>query len=304
MHYNQIGVGFGQPVDRRLAPVRRAVIDHPEDACCRAVGGPLHDLRDQAPERLDACRGFTPAHDDPPTDVPGRQVLARTTALVLVLDPQRTPGCRGQAGMTPDAGLDTGLFISTDDVILGTKWFPLPVPRIPIQHSASFFDKVRISGKNPVLVLPRFDRIGIEYPPDGAGTDRLAQGLTGLRSDVRRREPTQGQIRVVDGLTRDGFDEGVVQRGKTGPFALDQGHRPSQTPPGPSVVANSARHWDGGAPRWRPGHSRGGDRPARATPAWHVVATDTRLSVAARYLGLAPGNHRESEDDRLARDLA
>jgi hypothetical protein len=94
--------------------------------------------------------------------------------------------------MTPDAGLDTGLFIGTDDVILGAQRFPLPVPSIQIQHAPCFFDKLGVSGKNPILVLPRFDGIGIEYAPDCAGTDRLAQRPTGLCSDVRRREPTQG----------------------------------------------------------------------------------------------------------------
>ena len=304
MHHHQIGLGLGQPVDRRLAPVRRAVIDPPEDARRRTVGFPLQHVRDQAPERLDPCRRFTPAHDDTPTDVPGRQVLSRTTALVLVLDTQRPPGGRGQAGMTPDAGLDTGRFLGTAAVILRAKRFPWPVPSLPIQHAPGFFDQGRGAGNNPVLVLPGLDGIGIAYPPDGAGTDRFPQRPTGRRGDVRRREPTPRQRRVVDCLPRDGFDEGLVPRGKTGPSVLDPGQRPRQTPHGPSVVSHSARRGDGGAPLRLPGHSIGGDRPASVTPMGHGVAAETRPSVAAQALGLVPRNRRASEDDRLARDLA
>jgi hypothetical protein len=54
--------------------------------------------------------------------------------------------------MTPEAGLDTGLFIGTAAVILGAKRFPLPGPSRPIQHAPGFFDTVGGSGKNPLLV--------------------------------------------------------------------------------------------------------------------------------------------------------
>src|SRR5262249_54859751 len=160
---------------------------------------------------------------------------------VLMLDTHRTSGRWGQPGMTSAPGLDTGLFIGTDDVILRAKRFSLPGPRVQIQHSPSFFGKVWISRKNPVLVRPGFDGIGAEYPPDGAGTDWLTQRPTRLHGDVCRREPAQRQSSVVDGLTRDGFDESVVQGGKTGPSVLAQGHRPSETPHGPSVASNIAR---------------------------------------------------------------
>jgi hypothetical protein len=131
-------------------------------------------------------------------------------ALVLVLDTLRAPRRRWQAGTAPDAGLDTGLFIGADDVILGAKRCSLPVASIQIQYAPGFFRTGGVAGKNPILVLPGFDGIGIAYPPDRAGTDRLAQRPTRLCGNVRRREPTQGQGSVVDRLTRDSFDAGLV----------------------------------------------------------------------------------------------
>src|SRR5215475_1252152 len=304
MHDNEIGVGRGQSADSRLAPVRRAIIHHPKDTLCCLVGLLFHHLRDQAPERLNARRRFTPAHDNAPPDIPGCQVLQRPPSGVLVLDPQRAPGSWWQARMAPNARLNTRLFIGADDVILGTKWFPLPGPGVQIQYLPSFVGKLRISGKNLVFVLPGFDGIGIENAPDRAGTDGLAQGPTRLHSEVCRREPTQRQASIVDRLTRTGFHEGTVQRGKTGPSGLDQVHLPNRTPPGPSVAANTAQRWDGGAPLPPHGHWTGRGQHARATPRWRVVVADRRLSVAAQYSGLAPQSHRENPADRLARDLA
>src|SRR5215510_16219263 len=127
MHDNEICVGHGQPVDRCWATVRRAVIHHPKNPLRGLLGLLFHHLRDQAPEWLDACRRFTPAHDNAPLDIPRCQVLQRTTPGVLVLDPLRPSGSRWQAGRASQARLNTGLFISADDVILGAKWCPLPV---------------------------------------------------------------------------------------------------------------------------------------------------------------------------------
>src|SRR5262249_35351910 len=128
MHDNEIGVGGSQPADSCLASVRRAIIHHPKDALRCPVGLLLHHLRDQTSERLNACRRFTPAHDDAPPDIPRCQVLQRTAPGVLVLDPHRPPGSWWQAGMASNARLNTGLFISADDVILGAKRCSWPVP--------------------------------------------------------------------------------------------------------------------------------------------------------------------------------
>jgi len=195
--------------------------------------------------------------------------------------------------MAAEARLDTGLFIGTDDVILGAKWGPLPVSGIQIQHSSRLLGKVGVAGKDPLLVAPRFEGIGSQNPPDRAGTDRLAQRRPGLRRDICGREPTQGQSGLMDRFTCYSFNPGLLQRGKTRSCGLAREHRSSRTHPAPSVASSTARHWDGGALLRQRGCWRGGDRPARATPTWRVVAVERPLSVAERGLEHALPSLRE-----------
>src|SRR5262249_8061399 len=150
----------------------------------------------------------------------------RAATLIFIFDPLGSPWSWRQTRMTTPAGLNAGFLVSTDNVVVRAKGLPVPEPSIQIQYPASLLCKLRVSGKNPVFVLPGFDGIGIEYPPDRAGTDGLAQGPARLHSEVRRREPTQGQAGMVDCFTRTGFHEGTVQRGKTGPSVLAPAYLP------------------------------------------------------------------------------
>src|SRR5215475_6208055 len=147
VHHQQLGVSLRQTTHGGFAPVRGAIIDDPENTLGAAVGLLFHDLRHQAAKGLKTSRGFTPSHDEPPADIPGGQVLQGSAALVFVLNPHRAPGRGGQTRMAAEASLDTGLFISTDDVLFGAKWRPLPIPRIQIPHTARLLGKVRIAGK-------------------------------------------------------------------------------------------------------------------------------------------------------------
>ena len=147
VHHQQIGVSLRQTTHGGFAPVRGAIIDEPENTLGAAVGLLFHDLRHQAAKGLKTSRGFTPSHDEPPADIPGGQVLQGSAALVFVLNPHRAPGRGGQTRMAAEASLDTGLFISTDAVLFGAKWRPLPIPRIQIPHTARLLGKVRIAGK-------------------------------------------------------------------------------------------------------------------------------------------------------------
>src|SRR5262245_54357726 len=89
MHDNEICVGHGQPVDRCWATVRRAVIHHPKNPLRGLLGLLFHHLRDQAPEWLDACRRFTPAHDNPtlPSTAAHHPGRTRTRSAAPVREP-------------------------------------------------------------------------------------------------------------------------------------------------------------------------------------------------------------------------
>jgi len=69
---------------------------------------------------------FAASHDVSTADIPPRQVLQCAATLVLEFDVVRPPWSRRQAWMAPDTGLDTGLLIGTNNVILGAKRLTLP----------------------------------------------------------------------------------------------------------------------------------------------------------------------------------
>jgi hypothetical protein len=50
--------------------------------------------------------------------------------------------------MAPDTGLNTGLLISTNDVILGAKRLPLPHPGVQVQDPPSLGGEERVTRPN------------------------------------------------------------------------------------------------------------------------------------------------------------
>ena len=64
--------------------------------------------------------------------------------------------------MAAAAGLDAGLLVGAEDVILGAQGLALPHARIEVQNRAGLLGEVGITRKNPVLVPPRFDGIRIQ----------------------------------------------------------------------------------------------------------------------------------------------
>ena len=139
--------------------MRRPVVHNPEQAFPGLIGFLGQHLVDQTPKRLDASRGLTPSHDIPPAYIPGGQVLQRPAPLVFVLDAQGVPWGRRQAGMTAAPRLDTGFFVGTENVILGSQPLALPEPCIQVEDRSGLLGKLGIPGKEPIAVVPGFNRI-------------------------------------------------------------------------------------------------------------------------------------------------
>lgn len=160
MDQDQVWIGQREPLAGGLPTMGRPVVHHPEDPPARAVGFLVHHLVNESPKRLDPGVRFTASPNVSTADIPPRQVLQRAATLVLECDVGRPPWSWRQAWMAPDTGLDTGLLIGTNTVILGAKRLTLPYSRVQIQDPPSLVGEERITGKNPVLVLPGFESIG------------------------------------------------------------------------------------------------------------------------------------------------
>ena len=108
--------------------------------------------------------------------------------------------------MATAAGLDAGLLVGAEDVVLGAQGLALPPARIEVQNGAGFVGEVGGTRKNPVLVPPRFDGIRIKYSPHCTTTDRCAQHGAGSGGDVGQGLAAQWLFGFCDQFTGDRLD--------------------------------------------------------------------------------------------------
>src|SRR5215468_1145065 len=171
MDQNDTRIDLTQPLLRGSPAMRRAVVYNPKQPFPRPIGFLCQHLLDQPAKGCNTGPRFTPAHDIAPAYVPGGQILQGPLALIFVLNIGRAARRRRQGGMATVAGLDAGLLVGAQDVVLGPQGFALPQARIEVQNRASLVNEAGITRKNPVLVSPRFEGIRIEHPPHHAATD-------------------------------------------------------------------------------------------------------------------------------------
>lgn len=126
------------------AAVRRAVVDHPEDAPRRAVRLLRHDVFDETVKRRDAGSWLAPSKHPGSMHVPGGQVGPGPVPPILVLDPLRLAGRHRRGGMAALPRLNTGLFISRDHVVARSQRPPVPATRVEIQDRIGALGKARI----------------------------------------------------------------------------------------------------------------------------------------------------------------
>src|ERR1700674_810831 len=126
----------------------RAVVHDPKDAASRFIRLLAHDFAHKSIDGSNSTFDFTAAEDSCSVDIPGCQVGPGTHAEVLMLDVGGAIGRRRQRRLFSAAGLNTGLFVCADDVIIGTQWSALPDTSVKIEDGSGFCGKVRIAGKD------------------------------------------------------------------------------------------------------------------------------------------------------------
>src|SRR5262245_21320531 len=304
MDQDQVWRGQREPLARGLPTMGRPVVHHPEEPLTRAGGCLVHHLIHESPKRLDPGVWFATSHNVSTATSPPRQVWQRAAPLVLECDVGRPPGSGWQAWMAPDPGLDTGLLIGTHNVILGAQRLARPQARVQLQDAPSFIGAERITGKTPVLVLPGFGSIGRQNGPDRTPADRLAECLVSATRQIRQRLAAQGLMGLRDQLTRQGFDNGLLQRGKKRRDALAPVHPPARSPPGSSGAASAVPNLDGVEPSALLRHGRAGAVHAAGRRAPRVGAPETEWSAGGPSGELAPEKPRENMGGRSVRDQA
>ena len=145
--------------NERLSSMRRTIIYNPEDPVSCFVGCLEHYLIHQSVKWSNSALLFTATEDFCPVDIPGSKVSPYTSTGILMLYSHPLSRTWRNSGMLANSGLDTGLFISTDDIIIWLKRFAFPLFGIKIQYSASFFNEIGISWINPGSMKPRANSV-------------------------------------------------------------------------------------------------------------------------------------------------
>src|ERR1700746_1664905 len=126
----------------------RAVVDDPKDTASRFIRLLPHDFAHQPIHGSNSTFDFTAAEDPCSMDIPGCEIGPGPHAEVLVLDVRGTIGRRRQRRLFSAAGLNTGLFVCADDVIIATQWSALPDTLVKIEDGSGFASKVGIAGED------------------------------------------------------------------------------------------------------------------------------------------------------------
>lgn len=160
-----------ETLDGGLAAMGRTVVDDPKYAAGITVGGLVHDLSDEAIERIDAGGLLTTAEDLCSVNVEGSQVGPGASARIFVFDPGGRTRTWRQGRVFSDAGLNAGFLVSADNEFIGFQGFVLPLPSIQIENAAGFGSEVWIAREDPATVLPGADRVFVEPAPHCLVTD-------------------------------------------------------------------------------------------------------------------------------------
>ena len=153
-------------------------------------------------------------------DIPGCQIGPGPHAEVLMFDMHRAIGSRRQRWLFSAAGLNTGLFVCADDVVIGTQWSALPDALVKIENRSGFAGEVRISGKDPASMFPGAKGIAAEPAPQSSAADLSDQALrNNVLADFLDREPGQWEPEGIRKLAGECLYLNDETGGKSGLYA-------------------------------------------------------------------------------------
>jgi hypothetical protein len=93
--------------------------------------------------------------------------------VVIVFDPHGAGLARGQGWMAAATGLDGGLLVGGDDVLVVVERLSVPHPGVEVEHPFRLHRKVGVAHGNPGPVPPGFDRVVGEDATHGGRRDRV-----------------------------------------------------------------------------------------------------------------------------------
>lgn len=145
-------------------------------------------------------------------DVPGRQVLDGSTALILMFDTDGLMWAGRERRLNTTADLDARLLVGTDHVLVCPEWLALPAAGVQVEHRAGPFQKVRIARENPVPIPPWAQGVGSQNSPNAAtrGSDVVGtQSIGYFQTEFAEAVATQWQVAVGGTFARQRHHQGT-----------------------------------------------------------------------------------------------
>ncbi len=178
LNQDEVRMLTAKPLGGLVSTVRGAVVDNPEDSSGLAIGAASHGLSHQSVEGDDAVLALAAAEELGAVDIERGQVDPGSEPFVLVLDLHDLSGLRGPRRVLSGPGLDAGLLIRADDILVTPESAALPDALVKVEDAAGLFGEVRVTGKDPGAVIPGADGVSAEPTPDGCIADRSGQAGT------------------------------------------------------------------------------------------------------------------------------
>ena len=220
MNEDGLGPFFAQTFGRLLTSMSRAVVHNPKDSASRFVGLLTHDLADQPIHGSDSALDFTATEDFCAMDIPSRQVGPGALAKVLVLDASGTPGSWRECRLFAPSGLNAGLFVGGNNIVIRTQRGAFPNTFVKIEDRPGFIGEVGIAREDPGSMLPRAEGIAAEPAPQCSAADLRDQALrNNMPPDLLDREPGQRKPESVRKLAGECLNLNDEAGGKSGLYA-------------------------------------------------------------------------------------
>ena len=122
--------------------------------------------------------------------------------------------------MLPASGLNAGLFVRGNDIVVSAQRGSLPNAFVQIEDRIGFGRKVGIARKDPASMLPRAEGIAAEPPPQRGAANLRDQALRNdMLPDLLNREPGQRKPEAMRKFTGQRLNLNDQAGGKSGLYA-------------------------------------------------------------------------------------
>ena len=196
-----------EPFDAGNSSMRGTIIDDPEHAAGLGIGGLVHHPIDQMVKGDNAALRLAVAEEFGAMDIQGRHIGKGPPPLVLMFHLHWLARSGSLGGMDASAGLDAGLLIGRNHVLVRLQRLPLPDSLVEIKQASGFDRELRVARENPTAVEPRSDGVFMEPAPERAVTDFGHQpGLTDLLIQLRQTPARQRQAELTGQFTSQSFN--------------------------------------------------------------------------------------------------